>query len=376
MDFSAYVHVPFTYGLAFLVALTVIVFIHELGHFLVARWCGVRVDVFSIGFGKEITGWVDRQGTRWKLCWLPLGGYVKFHGDANAASMPGERQPAQFPGNFHTKPVWQRAAVVVAGPLANFILAIAIFAAAFSLVGVPIVEPRVDKVVAGGAADRAGIKPGDVIVEVEGKAVENFSDLQEIIIARPGEAVYLIVDRGGSHVAITVVPELKEESDGFGGKVRLGRIGVEHNSSGDIRYKRLNPLAAVAKGAERSWYIVSTTFNYLGKLFTGRESADQISGPAGIVKAAGDAASLGFLPFVTIVAFLSVSIGLINLFPIPMLDGGHLVYYGIEAIRGKPLGPDAQEWGFRIGFSLVIMLMLVGTWNDLGRFVAMIFGGS
>ena len=164
----------------------------------------------------------------------------------------------------------------VAGPLANFILAIAIFAAAFSLVGVPIVEPRVDKVVAGGAADRAGIKPGDVIVEVEGKAVENFSDLQEIIIARPGEAVYLIVDRGGSHVAITVVPELKEESDGFGGKVRLGRIGVEHNSSGDIRYKRLNPLAAVAKGAERSWYIVSTTFNYLGKLFTGRESADQL----------------------------------------------------------------------------------------------------
>ena len=376
MDFSAYVHVPFTYGLAFLVALTIIVFIHELGHFLVARWCGVKVDVFSIGFGKEITGWVDGRGTRWKLCWLPLGGYVKFHGDANAASLPGERADVADPGNFHTKPVWQRAAVVVAVPVANFILAIAIFAAAFSLVGVPIVEPRVDKVVAGGAADRAGIKAGDIVVEVDGKAVENFSDLQEVIIARPDEAVYLIVDRGGSKVAITVVPELKEEPDGFGGKIRLGRIGVEHNSVGDVRYKRLNPLAAVAKGAERSWYIVSTTFNYLGKLFTGRESADQISGPAGIVKAAGDAASLGFLPFVTIVAFLSVSIGLINLFPIPMLDGGHLVYYGIEAIRGKPLGPDAQEWGFRIGFSLVIMLMLVGTWNDLGRFVAMIFGGS
>ena len=366
------------FGVSAIIALTVIVFIHELGHFLVARWCGVTIEAFSIGFGREITGWRDRHGTRWKLCWIPLGGYVKFLGDANAASMP-EAAPDQAtirdPGNFHGKAVWQRAAVVAAGPLANFLLAIMIFAGAFMIVGVPVVEPRIDEVLAGSAAEKAGIKVGDLVVQIDGRAIVNFSDLQESIMTMAGERVSIVVDRAGSRLTLEVVPTLHEEADGFGGKLRLGRLGVKHNPQGDIVTYRLGPVQAVAKGADRTWFIVSTTFKYLGKLVTGRESADQLGGPIAIAKAAGDAASVGIFQFISMIAFLSVSIGLINLFPIPMLDGGHLVYYGIEALRGKPLGPNAQEWGFRIGFSLVIMLMVVGTWNDVVRLIAMAIGG-
>ena len=366
------------FGVSAIIALTVIVFIHELGHFLVARWCGVTVEAFSIGFGREIAGWRDRHGTRWKLCWIPLGGYVKFLGDANAASMP-EAAPDQAtirePGNFHGKAVWQRVAVVTAGPLANFLLAIVIFAGAFMIVGVPVVEPRIDEVLAGSAAEKAGIKVGDLVVQIDGRAIVNFSDLQESVMTMAGERVSIVVDRAGSRLTLEVVPTLYEEADGFGGKLRLGRLGVKHNPQGDVVTNRLGPVQAVAKGVDRTWFIVSTTFKYLGKLVTGRESADQLGGPIAMAKAAGDAASVGVFQFISMIAFLSVSIGLINLFPIPMLDGGHLVYYGIEALRGKPLGPNAQEWGFRIGFSLVIMLMVVGTWNDVVRLIAMAIGG-
>ena len=382
MDFLSLLHLPLAamvfYTLPFLAALMVIVFIHELGHFLVARWCGVAVETFSIGFGKEITGWHDSRGTRWKLCWIPLGGYVKFLGDSNAASMPETSSSADHanePGNFHRKALWQRAAVVVAGPLANFLLAIAIFAAAFMLVGVPLTEPRVDEVQPGSAAEKAGILPGDLIISIDGKIIENFSDLQESIVTRAEERVIIVVERGGSRLTIEAVPALHEEADGFGGKFRIGLLGVRHNPEGDVVFQRLGPVKAVQKGAERTWFIVATTFKYLGKLFTGRESADQLGGPIAMAKAAGDAASVGIFQFISVIAFLSVSIGLINLFPIPMLDGGHLIYYGIEAIRGKPLGPNAQEWGFRIGFSLVIMLMVVGTWNDVVRLITMAIGG-
>ena len=366
------------YALPFLAALMIIVFIHELGHFLVARWCGVTVEVFSIGFGPEIAGWRDRQGTRWKLCWIPLGGYVKFEGDANPASMPSTSPEAlanRSPGNFHAKPVWQRAAVVVAGPAANFILAILIFAAAFAIVGVPVTEPRVDEVLAGSAAEKAGIQAGDIVRQIDGEQIESFAELQQAIIMRPGEAMTVIVERAGRQLVLTAVPELREEPDGFGGKFRIGMLGVKHNPEGDVVFERQSLPRSFEKGVERTWFIVSTTFKYLGKLVTGRESADQLGGPIAMAKVAGDAASVGIFQFISVIAFLSVSIGLINLFPIPMLDGGHLVYYGIEALRGRPLGVQAQEWGFRIGFSLVIMLMVVGTWNDLMRLVSMALGG-
>jgi regulator of sigma E protease len=381
MDFLSIVQLPATtlivYAIPFLVALTVIVFIHELGHFLVARWCGVTVEAFSIGFGKEIWSRVDRKGTRWKICWIPLGGYVRFAGDANAASMPAADAATRphEPGNFHTKPVWQRAAVVVAGPLANFILAIAIFTAAFAVLGVPVAEPRVDEVLAGSAAERAGIKPGDYIRVIDGAEIDGFSELQQAIITRPGETMTIVIERAGQLITVVATPDLREEPDGFGGKVRIGLLGVKHDNKGDTRVERLPLLKSVGKSAERTWFIVSTTFKYLGKLVTGRESADQLGGPIAMAKAAGDAASVGLLQFVSVVAFLSISIGLINLFPIPMLDGGHLVYYGLEALRGKPLGPGAQEWGFRIGFSLVIALMVVGTWNDVVRLITMALGG-
>jgi regulator of sigma E protease len=366
------------YVLPFIVAIVVIVFIHELGHFLVARWCGVSVETFSIGFGKEITGWYDRHGTRWSLSWIPLGGYVKFKGDANAASMPDAAAmaaAADDPGNFHGKPLWQRAAVVAAGPIANFILAIFIFTVAFVTVGAPVIEPRVDAVQPGSAAERAGVLPGDKIVSIDGSDIENFSDIRQKVITRAGEELNVVIERNGGRITLVIVPTLREEPDGFGGKMRIGILGVTHSPESDTRFERMGLLEAVEKGAERTWFIVDTTFRYLGKLVTGRESADQLGGPIAMAKAAGDAASVGIYQFISVIAFLSVSIGLINLFPIPMLDGGHLVYYAIEAVRGKPMGERAQEWGFRIGFSLVIMLMVVGTWNDLTRVATMWLGG-
>lgn len=382
MDLLSILHVPFNtaifYALPFLVALTIIVFVHEYGHYRVARWCGVKIEAFSIGFGKEIFGWYDKHGTRWKLSWIPLGGYVKFAGDANAASMPDpelQAEAAKEPGNFHGKPVWQRAAVVAAGPVANFILAIAIFAAAFGFVGVPVVEPRVDEVIAGSAAEHAGLQKGDLVLSVDGTPVSNFGELQRLIVTRPGESIILEVERSGETFSLTAVPDLREEPDNFGGKLRIGLLGIRHNAQGDTKFETYGPIESVEKGVERTWFIVATTFKYLGKLVTGRESADQLGGPIAMAKAAGDAAANGWFQFISVIAFLSVSIGLINLFPIPMLDGGHLVYYAVEAIRGRPMGPMAQEWGFRIGFSLVIMLMLVGTWNDVVRLFSMAFGG-
>ena len=382
MNLIDLLHLPLStgvfYALPFLVALTVIVFIHELGHFLVARWCGVDVEAFSIGFGREIFGWNDRHGTRWKVAWIPLGGYVRFRGDANAASMPDaealERARSE-PGNFHGKPVWQRAAVVAAGPVANFILAIAIFAGAAMTVGRPVIEPRVDQVLPGSAAEQAGIRPGDVIVSIDGSTIDDFSELQQAVMTRAGDPLKVEVLRNGEKLNLTVTPQLREEPDNFGGKIRIGLLGVKRDPMGPVRYERLGPVSAVEAGVQNTWFIVHSTFRYIGKLFTGRESADQLGGPIAMAKAAGDAASVGFSQFVAVIAFLSVSIGLLNLFPIPMLDGGHLVYYAIEAVRGRPLGENAQEWGFRIGFSLVIMLMVVGTWNDLVRVATVWFGG-
>ncbi len=382
MDILNFLHLPLGtliyYAVPFLVALTVIVFIHELGHFLVARWCGVDVECFSMGFGREIFGWHDSKGTRWKVGWIPLGGYVKFRGDANSASIPSAEALARAagdPGNFHGKPVWQRAAVVAAGPIANFLLAITIFATLFMAVGAPIIEPRVDEVLPGSAAERAGIRAGDLIVSIDGKAIDDFAQLQQAVVTRAGEELTVVINRNGERLSLPIVPDLREESDNFGGKMRIGLLGVRNNPDGPVRFEPMSPLKALERAVERTWFIVDTTFSYIGKLAMGRESADQLGGPISIAKAAGDAASLGVFQFVTVVAFLSVSIGLLNLFPIPMLDGGHLVYYAIEAVRGRPLGENAQEWGFRIGFSLVIMLMLVGTWNDVIRVATVWFGG-
>jgi regulator of sigma E protease len=373
MDLLSLIHMPILtllgYAVPFLVALTIIVFVHEYGHFKVARMCGIKIDTFSIGFGKEITGFNDRHGTRWKIGWIPLGGYVKFAGDANPASFP-ERKAEDAPvtyDEFHGKPVWQRALVVAAGPLANFFLAIIIFAGAYMFVGLPANEPRVFEVLPDSAAQEAGLKPGDLIKSINGSPVTSFLDIQEIVRTRAGDTITVVFEREGKEMAVNAVPKAKEEVDQFNNPVRYGLLGIRQDPNGELVIEKKPFGEAVVEGTKRTWSIIETTIRYIGKMFTGRESTDQVGGLVSMAKATGDAASLGMMSFLMIVGFLSVSIGLINLFPIPMLDGGHLVYYAIEAARGKPLGPDAQEWGFRIGFALVIGLMLFGTWNDVVR---------
>jgi regulator of sigma E protease len=372
MDLMTILSMPLIYLIPFIIVLGIIIFVHELGHFLVARWCGVKVEAFSIGFGKELAGWVDKHGTRWKLCWVLLGGYVKFEGDANAASLPdGSASQKPTPGMLQSKPVWQRMAVVAAGPIANFLLAIAIFAGVYGIMGIPDIKPVVGKLEAGGAAEMAGIRPGDIVREVDGAKIETFSDLTKAVWGRGGETLSFVIERQGQSLTLPVTPLTKEEPDGFNGKIRKAYIGVYSEPGGEVvRTTRLNPLAAIGKGIEETWFITATTIRYIGKLFTGEESGKQIGSAISIAKGAGDAASSGLLRFATYIALISISVGILNLFPIPMLDGGHLLLYSIEAVAGKPLGPKAQEWSFRVGFSLVIMLMAFGLWNDFGRVFA------
>ncbi|MFO1089815.1 MAG: RIP metalloprotease RseP [Hyphomicrobiales bacterium] len=358
-----------SYVLPFLAVLTLIVFVHEYGHYRVARWCGVNVEAFSIGFGREIFGWNDRHGTRWKVCWLPLGGYVKFAGDANAASMPDSTANRIVkPGDFQTKPVLQRAAVVVAGPAANYILAIAIFALSAMLIGVPASIPKVAAVKAGSAAEAAGILPGDVIIEVDGVATRSFEDVQRLVTPRAGDRLPIILDRNGQKVTTTVTPTETELKAGSR-TVKVGLIGVERAPDPVRLYDRKGPVEALGMALDDTWYLTSQSLYYIGRMITGHEKTDQLAGPLGIAEMTGQAASLGFYELMRMAAILSVSIGLLNLFPIPMLDGGHLLFYAVEAVRGKPLGQAAQELGFKVGFALVLTLMMFATWNDLVRFI-------
>jgi regulator of sigma E protease len=377
MELASVIALPMGYLLPFLLAMTVIVFVHEAGHFYVARLCGIKAEVFSIGFGREIIGWNDSHGTRWKIGWIPLGGYVKFEGDANPASMPEAGAASDpSPGNFHCKALWQRALVVAAGPMANFILAILIYTVVFSTVGVPFSLPRVDEIMPNSAAAAAGLQPGDLIRQVDGAKTESFASVQEAVMMRAGEALPIIIERNGGLLELTLTPQAQMMPDNFGGTVKVGLLGVRHDPSKDeALYRTYSVPEAFVEGTKRTWYIISTTLRYVGKLFTGAESTKQIGGALSIGKAAGDTASIGALAFTSFVAMMSVSIGLINLFPVPMLDGGHLAYYALEAVRGKPLGPSAQEWGFRIGFSFVVMMMLIGVWNDMTRVVNLVLGG-
>ena len=358
------------YVVPFLFVLTIVVFFHELGHFLMARWCGIRVLVFSIGFGPEIAGFNDRYGTRWKISAVPLGGYVKFFGDENAASAPNyvavaAMTEAEKKDSFIFQPVGSRAAVVVAGPVANFLLAIAIFAVIFMTVGKQITSARVDAVQAGSAAQAAGFQPGDLVLKINGEKIESFSDMQRIVSISAGEPLSIEVDRGGAQVTLKAVPQLKELKDNFGNVHRLGVLGISRSMApGDIRTEKAGPLRAVVMGAQETWFVVDRTLSYITGVFTGREAADQLGGPIRIAQVSGQVATAGFAALIHLTAVLSVSIGLLNLFPIPLLDGGHLLFYAIEAVRGRPLSERAQELGFRIGLAIVLMLMIFATFND------------
>jgi regulator of sigma E protease len=359
------------YLVPFLFVLTIVVFFHELGHFLVARWCGIKVIVFSIGFGPEIVGFNDRYGTRWKLSAVPLGGYVKFFGDDNAASVPDTEAAAAMTeaekrDSFQHKPVGPRAAVVAAGPIANFILAILIFAGVFMTVGKQTTTARVDTIAPNSAAQAAGFQPGDLVLAINGSAITNFADMQRIVSISAGEPLNVDIERGGVRVMLKATPERKELKDNFGNVHRIGVLGISRSMQpGDIKTEKAGPFQAIVMGAQETWFVVDRTLSYIGGVFTGREAADQLGGPIRIAQVSGQVATAGFVALIHLTAVLSVSIGLLNLFPIPLLDGGHLLFYGIEAVRGRPLSERAQEFGFRVGLALVVMLMIFATFNDI-----------
>ncbi|HXW48211.1 MAG TPA: RIP metalloprotease RseP [Xanthobacteraceae bacterium] len=359
------------YLVPFLFVLSLVVFVHELGHFLVARLCGVRVLVFSIGFGPELVGFNDRHGTRWKIAAIPLGGYVKFFGDENAGSTPDRRSLESMPADeralsFHFQPVIKRAAIVVAGPLANFLLAIIIFAAIFGIYGKQTMSARVDAVQAGSAAATAGFQQGDVVVAINDQPIDNFADMQRVVSESAGETLTVKVDRNGSPVVLKATPDLKEVKDGFGNMHRIGILGISRSMApGDVKYQPVSPIQAIWMGGEETWFVVDRTLSYIGGVIVGREAADQLGGPIRIAQISGQVATIGFVALIHLAAVLSVSIGLLNLFPIPLLDGGHLLFYGIEAVRGRPLSERAQEVGFRIGLAIVVMLMIFATFNDI-----------
>lgn len=363
------------YILPYVVILSLLVFVHEMGHYLAGRWSGIRVLAFSVGFGPEIVGYTDAHGTRWKLSAIPLGGYVRFYGDADAASLAdgdelAEMSLAERAQTLAGAKLWKRAVTVAAGPIANFLAAIAIFAVLFATQGKPVADPVVAEVKADSAAFEAGVQPGDVLVALDGDRIETFDDVVRYISMRPEMPVVVTVRRNDSEVDLNMVPRRTVTTDRFGNEMEVGQIGIVTNQqSGNFRVVELTPFQAVGEGVLQTWHIVTGTYDYLSNLFAGRMNADQLGGPVRVVQASGQMATLGIVALFNLAAVLSVSLGLLNLMPVPVLDGGHLVLYALEAIRGKPVGQNAQEIAFRIGMAMILSLMVFATWNDISRLI-------
>lgn len=383
------------YIVPFLLVLTFIVTIHELGHFLVARAFGVKIDRFSIGFGKTIVARTDKHGTEWRLAWLPLGGYVKFSGDLDASSVPDQAGLAELRQRviaengagaerdyFHFKPIWQRALIVAAGPAANFLLAMVLFTVLFSVLGEQISPPRVYQVAPGSPAAEAGFRPMDLIRTVNGRPVVESAEVTNTVIMSAGDPLTFTVERAGALVTLVATPERRLEDNELAGRIRVARIGlVLAPLQTDVRFRQLNPIEAAGKGVETIGTTVGTTATYIGRIFTGKESGDLLNGPLGIAKAAGGvtrqavaanpdpgymAANLA-LTFLQFAAIVSIGIGIVNLLPIPVLDGGHLLFYAYEAVARRPVPARVQEVGYRVGLALLAGLMLFATWNDLQK---------
>jgi regulator of sigma E protease len=360
-----------TWIVPFLVVLGVVVFVHEMGHFLVARYFGVAVEAFSIGFGPQLLGFTDRHGTVWRLAAVPLGGYVKFKGDENAASFPSREELSRLSeeerrGNFHAKPVAQRAAVVAAGPIANFILAIFILTFWFMFVGKAILEPRVETIEPGSAAEAAGIKPGDLIVGIGGSRVQSFDEVQRVVMLSAGSELDVLVERDGRDIPLKATPRLKETTDRFGNSVKIGLLGIARPTRReDVVMHTYGPITAVNLSLVETWFWMKQPIAFIQRLATGQASSEELGGPIRIAQLSREVASVSVIELFRWIAIISINIGLLNLFPIPLLDGGHLLFYGIEAIRGRPLSARTLEIGFRIGFALVIMLMIFATRNDV-----------
>ena len=365
-----------SYLVPFLFVLAVIVFFHELGHFLIARCCGVRVTAFSVGFGPELFGYTDRLGTRWKVCVIPLGGFVKFLGDKNVASVGDAADAMQ--GNvgdgratFAGASVGRRIAIVAAGPIASFLLAVCIFSGALMLFGREVTLARVAEVRPNSPAATAGFLPGDIVVAVDNLKIDGFDELIRLISDSPGQALKITIDRQGSRRVLEVAPVIREVKDSFGNVIRTAQLGLGRSSAPeDTKIERLGPIRALELGLGQTWFIADQTLQYLFKVFVGRESADQLVGPIKIAQISGQAATFGFAALLQLAAILSATVGLINLLPVPALDGGHILFYTIEAGRGRPVSQNAQKWGMRIGLSLVLALMIFTTISDVVRLSA------
>jgi regulator of sigma E protease len=357
--------------LPFFFILIVVVFVHELGHYLVGRWCGIGVKAFAIGFGPELFGYTDRRGTRWKFCAVPLGGYVKFVGDVGATSAPDGEELLSLPEHeravaFQAQALWKKSATVVAGPIANFILAIVILTGFYGWAGKNEIAPVVGSIIAGSPAAMAGVMPGDRFVEIEGRAIRSFPDMQHIVTARAGDELDFVIERDGARLEVAMTPQLQEREDGLGNMVKMGLIGVAADQSAEnFRRVALSPLEAVNEGWVETVRTIERTLVFLKRFVGGREDRCQLGGPVKIAEMAGQAAGLGMSWLITLTAFLSIGIGIMNLLPVPPLDGGHLLLYGVEAVARRPLPAQFQEWLYKAGFLAVMALIAFVLWNDL-----------
>ena len=365
----------------FLLVLTVLVYFHELGHYLLARWNGVKVEVFSVGFGKELFGYTDKLGTRWKFSLIPLGGYVKMFGDANAASAGGrdldDMSDEEKSQSFHHKALWQRAAVVAAGPIANFILAIVVFCFVFMVYGQQTTSSVIGGVKPGSAAEKAGFQPGDKIISIDGSSIARFEDIRFAVQLNNGSQMVFEVDRVGQIVDVLVTPDRIVITDHSGKDIEMSQIGVISDGVGTR--ERLSPGQALGAALNDTYKIAWGSLKAIGQMIVGKRKTDGLSGPVGIGTLVGKATKAGIdddgniynyniVPILMLTAMLSISLGLINLFPIPVLDGGHLVLYAIEAVRGKPLPDNIANAAFSVGFMLLISLMVFATFNDVSHF--------
>lgn len=349
---------PIRTVLAFIVVLGLLVFIHELGHYLAARWRGVHVEAFSVGFGRSLKEWTDRRGTVWKIAWLPLGGYVRLHGQERPQDVGPEVEAGWRKGEtFHEKSVGSRAIIVAAGPIANFLLAAVLFAMLFMIGGRPVTMPIVAEVLPDSAAARGGLVAEDRIVAIDGAPIERFEDVQRIVAANPATRLSVSVDRDGSSRTLSILTDARETN----GR-QVGLLGIR---GGRVEYRQLGPIDALVGGVTQTWFVTTETLVGVGQMISGSRGTEELGGPLRIAQLSGQVASIGLGSLVTFIAVLSVNLGLINLFPVPVLDGGHLLFYLAEAIRGRPLSQRAQEYGFRAGIAVLASLFVFATWNDL-----------
>lgn len=348
------------YVIPFLAVFTVLVFVHEMGHYLAARRCGIRVEVFSVGMGPELLGWTDRAGTRWKVSAVPLGGYVRMLGEMQ----PGEGTPSSDPDSFETKSLRERAFVVAAGPAANFLLAIAILAGMFASVGQPFTPSDIGRVLPGSAAERAGFRAGDTITRIDSTRIERFEQVVYIVQFNPGKRLDFRVVRDGEEISLTAVPDVFDTEDRFGNPQRIGRLGVARSAAGK-RYVRHDPATALWRAVYETWDLTLSIFQAIGQIIDGTRTTKELGGPIRIAQLSGDMWQSGAASVIMFTAILSINLGLINLIPIPVLDGGHLLFYAVEALRGRPLGERARTFGLRIGLGMLLGLMVLATWNDL-----------